>query len=192
MCYNCSHSAVYTSRSYSICIASHRNNSKKVKSFWSWFTRWITKAFTRTIVTTTVVTTYAPSLTINGKKVETKEVSLADLKDDSQYPKSQFYLCFVSSKKIYISCFPIEDFEAASILSGGVIVKDENTGKEMLASTYTRIRDDAYRVAVAAGLNPRTPYEKPEYEHGGYHYHSSIEVLVNNELHSPHSFFLFP
>ena len=161
-----------------------------VKSFWSWFTSWITKVFTRTVVTTTVVTTYTPSLTISGKKVETKEVSLTDLKREDRYPKGEYYLCLVSSKKIYISCLPIEDFEAVSILSGGIKVKDENTGEEMLASTYTRFMDDAYRVTVAAGLNPRTPYLKPDYEHGGYHYHSSIEVLVNDNLHSPHSFFV--
>ncbi len=162
-----------------------------VKSFWGWFTRWIKKIFTRTytVTKTTVVTTYTPTLMIDGEKVDTKEVSLTDIKKKELYPENRFYLCFVSTK-IYMSINPISDSAAVAILKTGIVVKDQNTGKEMLASTFTRLGVDAYNVATLAGINPRTPFGHPEYEHGAYHYHSNVLVKVNGKNHSPHSFFL--
>lgn len=162
-----------------------------VRSFWRWFKRWITKTFTRTrkVTTTTVQTVYTPTLEIDGIQIKTKEVSLTDLKKENLYPSGKFYLCYVSSK-IYISTVEISQSAAIAVLKSGIVQVDKNTGKEMLASTFTRGRNDAFTIASIAGLNPRTPYEKPDFEKGAYHYHSSVEVFVNNELRSPHSFYL--
>lgn len=165
---------------------------QSVRTFFGWFCRWIKQTFTRThtVTTPSVVTKYTPTLIINGINIETEEVTINDLYREDKYPKGNYYLCFVS-KKIYVSVLPIKDYEAKEILKSGTIVTDENSGSQMLASTYTRCKDDAYRIAVAAGLNSRTPYSKPEFEHGAYHYHSSIEKEINGEIHSPHSFFLY-
>ena len=64
----------------------------------------------------------------------------------------------------------------------------------MMASTFTIMKDDAYNIACEAGLNPRTPYEMPEFEYGFYHYHSIATALVKTksgmfENRNPHSFF---
>ena len=159
-----------------------------VRSFWSWFCSiWTQK--TTTYVTTTVTEVYTPRLTIGNTCYKTKEVSIATLRNERLYPQGMYYLCFVSGGKIYISILSITDEEAVAILMNCYMVPLNNT--EALASTFTRMRNDAYRVAVAAGLNERTPYEKPEYEYGAYHYHSSATIVRNGKKHSPHSFFLY-
>lgn len=163
--------------------------TENIKSFFGWFTRWVKKTVTRIITktTTTVVTNYTPAIEINGKRVETKVVTVAELK---KYPSGRFYLCFVNNEQIYISPMITEE-TAIAILLSGTVVKDKNTGKDMLASTYTLLQNDAYRVAVAAGLSERTPnYTRFEGGHGGKHYHCGPKRVVNGEEHYPHSFFI--
>lgn len=94
-----------------------------------------------------------------------------------------------TNNKIYISS-PILKEIAIAILALGIKVPCiGNTNREMLASTYTVMRINAYNIAVGAGLDSRTPYERPDYEFGYFHYHSSRRVIVNGEEHNPHSFY---
>ena len=149
-----------------------------VKSFWRWLTRWVTKTFTRTVTTTTTVTTYTPTLTISNVKYETKKVTLTELK---KYPVGKYCLCFVSGGIIYISVSTISDVIATSILMSAIVVNDKNTGKKMIASTFTQLESDAYRVALAAGLNSRTPLGSPDFDHGAWHYHSRAEAYYDGK-----------
>lgn len=78
-----------------------------------------------------------------------------------------------------------------SYYDGGTLVE---TSTEETIPVYDEEKDDAYNIACEAGLNPRTPYEMPEFEYGFYHYHSIATALVKIksgmlENRNPHSFF---
>ena len=160
-----------------------------VRSFWSWFCS-LWKPVTKTVTTTSVTTVATPAITIDKTTYKTKVETMTNVKDKKLYPGGKFYLCFVNGKTIYMSLVPLSESNAIAILMNGVVVKDSNNGKDMLASTFTQFRSDAFRIASAAGLNPRTPYVAPEYEYGAYHYHSAVEKEVNGLMRSPHSFFI--
>ena len=160
-----------------------------VRSFWSWFCS-LWKPVTKTVTTTSVTTVATPSITIDKTTYKTKVETMTNVKDRKLYPAGKFYLCFVNGKTLYMSLVPLTESNAIAVLMTGIVVNDTNNGKAMLGSTFTQLRADAYRVAAAAGINPRTPYEKPEYEYGAYHYHSVVEKEVNGLMRSPHSFFI--
>ena len=109
---------------------------------------------------------------------------------------NNYYLVFAdtTNKKIYISK-DIKKEIAIAILSFPIVVNCiGNSNVQMMASTFTIMKDDAYNIACEAGLNPRTPYEMPEFEYGFYHYHSIATALVKTksgmfENRNPHSFF---
>jgi hypothetical protein len=169
--------------------------ASKIRLFFSWFTRWIKKAVTRVVekVVTVVTKVKTPAISVNNERIETTEISIADIKKKE---RNDYYLVFAdtTNKKIYISK-NIKKEIAIAILSFPIVVNcigDSNV--QMMASTFTIMKDDAYDITCEAGLNPRTPYEMPEFEYGFYHYHSIATSLVKAksgtfENRSPHSFF---
>ena len=166
-------------------------------SFFSWFVRWIKVAVTRVVekIVTVVTKIVTPAITVNNERVETKEISVSDIKNKE---KNKYYLVFADTTngKMYISN-AIKKEIAIAILCFPIVVKCiGNSSVEMMASTYTVMRDDAYDIAYSAGINPRTPYGNPDYEHGFYHYHSIATAMVKTkngsyETRSPHSFFFY-
>lgn len=167
----------------------------KIKSFFSWFTRWIKKTVTKVVekVVTVVTKVTTPAISVNNERIETTEISMADIKKKEI---NNYYLVFAdtTNKKIYVSK-DIKKEIAIAILSFPIVVNCiGNSNVQMMASTFTIMKDDAYNIACEAGLNPRTPYEMPEFEYGFYHYHSIATALVKTtsgtlEKRNPHSFF---
>lgn len=169
--------------------------ASKIRSFFSWFTRWIKKAVTRVVekVVTVITKVTTPAISVNNERIETAEISMADIKNKE---RNNYYLVFAdtTNKKIYISK-DIKKEIAIAILSFPIVVNCiGNSNVQMMASTFTIMKDDAYNIACEAGLNPRTPYEMPKFEYGFYHYHSIATALVKTksgmfENRNPHSFF---
>lgn len=172
-----------------------------VRSFWGWFTRWVKRVFTRTRVetVTTVITTYTPTIEIDGAKIETKEIVETALSDEKQYPRGKFWLCFAKDRnKMYISTMPIEEAYAVAILKAGIVVQNKNTGKGLIAGTYTRLETDAFRVTLMAGLLDGMSWgvfhshkvEKNCMVLMTYHYHSCATKEINGIRYAPHSCFI--
>lgn len=169
--------------------------ASKIKSFFSWFTRWIKIAVTRVVekVVTVVTKVTTPAISVNNERIETAEISMADLKKKE---RNNYYLVFAdtTNNKIYISK-DIRKEIAIAILSFPIVVNCiGNSNVQMMASTFTIMKDDAYNITCEAGLNPRTPYGMPEFEYGFYHYHSIATAMVKTksgkfEYRNPHSFF---
>jgi hypothetical protein len=169
--------------------------ASSIRSFFSWFTRWIKKAVTRVVekVTTVVTKVATPAISVNNERIETAEISVTDIKKKE---RNSYYLVFAdtTNNKIYISK-DIRKEIAIAILSFPIVVNCiGNSNVQMMASTFTIMKDDAYNITCEAGLNPRTPYEMPEFEYGFYHYHSIATAMVKTksgklEYRNPHSFF---
>ncbi len=166
-----------------------------VRSFLSWFTKWVKVAVTKVVqkIVTTVTKITTPAISVNNERIETRAVSASELRN---IEKNKYFLAFAdtTNNTIYLSS-EIKKEVAIAILAMPVVVNCISNDKvQMIASTYTLLRDDAFSIAVSAGLNPMTPYDAPHYENGFYHYHSAASSLVklkngNLEKRYPHSFY---
>lgn len=173
---------------------------EKVTSVWRWFKRTVlkkktvTSTVTSTVTTTSTIAITTPSITVNGTKIKTKELTNAK-SELKALPANVYYLMFADpgDGKIYLSVSPITAEVAVSIMNIPIIVpRISNKNRDMIASVYTYKRVNAEGVTAIVGFSSRTPKGYPE-NHSpekGYlpHYHSISEV--NGQ--TPHAFFGLP
>ncbi|MCH5159702.1 MAG: hypothetical protein J1F66_02500 [Clostridiales bacterium] len=168
-----------------------------VRSFWRWFTSWVKKVFTRTKVveTTTVVTITTPKVKVNEKEYETTRVKA---EEREKLPEKAYYLALAdpTNDTFYMSISQIDEAIAIAVMM--VATPVDCIGKidyQMILSVYTQNHSDTEPIMSAVGYSPLTPYGRPDWEKGLYHYHSLASAFIyapsckNGAKRSPHMFF---
>jgi len=159
-----------------------------VRSFFSWFFSLFTQ---KTTYQTSTVVTYVstPSVTIQGTKYQTKELTKSNT---DCLVQGCYYLCFAdpTNGKMYISIFKIEFVIAQGIMYSPTLVPCiGNSNKDMIVSVFSLSQSAAYSLTCSVGIAKNTPEV-----HGTgyyYHYHSVYEKLTRQgDLARPHAFFL--